>query len=61
MNLKAACVKLLTGCKVTRDYDNNVIVLFPNKDDDALASLITYGNLELRGSNILKDAFFRDI
>ena len=44
-----------------RDYDNNVVVLFPNKNDDKLAALITYGNLELKGSNILKNAFFRGI
>ena len=61
LNLKTACIKLIHKCKIMRDYDNSVIILFPNKDDDKLASLITYGNLELRGSNILKNAFFRDI
>lgn len=61
LNLKATCISLIHKCKIMRDYDNNVIVIFPNKDDDKLAALITYGNLELRGSNILKNAFFRDV
>lgn len=61
LNLKAACLKLINRCKIMRDYDKNVIIIFPNKKDDELASLITYGNLELRGSNILKNAFLRDV
>jgi hypothetical protein len=60
LNLKNACLYLLAKSKIYRDMNNNIIVLFPNKDDDKLASLITYGNLELRGSKLLKLALFRD-
>lgn len=61
LNLKAACIKLLNKCKIMRDYNNSIVVIFPNKNDDKLATFITYGNLEIKGSNILKNAFFRDI
>ena len=60
LNLKMACLKLLTRCKFYRNYDNQVIILFPDEEDDKLASLITYGNDRVKGSNLLKNAFFRD-
>ena len=52
--------KLNQHLKENYKLDNNVIVLFPNKDDDKLASLITYGNNEMKGSKLLKLALFRD-
>jgi len=58
-NLKLVCLRLLSRCKLQRDYDGNVIVTFKLDKDDELASLITYGNGEFAGSNILKEAFFR--
>ena len=61
MPLKAACIYLLSKCKVYKDLRDSVIVLFPVKTDDILASFITYGNGEVKGSNILKEAFFRDL
>lgn len=60
-NLKAISLYLISKAKIYRDFDNNVIVLFPDKRDDKLAAFITYGNNEVSGSNILKKAFFRDI
>ena len=60
LDLKSACIYLISKSKIYRDLDNNVIVLFPNKDDDKLASLITYGNNEMKGSKLLKLALFRD-
>ena len=60
LDLKSACIYLISKSKIYRDLDNNVIVLFPNKDDDKLASLITYGNKEMKGSKLLKLALFRD-
>ena len=60
LDLKSACIYLLSKSKIYRDLDNNIIVLFPNKDDDKLASLITYGNNEMKGSKLLKLALFRD-
>lgn len=58
-NLKLVCLKLLSRCRLQRDYDGNVIVTFKFDKDDELASLITYGNGEFAGSDILKEAFFR--
>lgn len=60
INLKNACLYLLANCKIYRNYDNEMIVLFPKKEDDELAAFITYGNNYIKGSNLLKDAFFRD-
>ena len=60
LDLKSACIYLLSKSKIYRDLDNNIIVLFPDKNDDKLASLITYGNNEMKGSKLLKLALFRD-
>ena len=60
LDLKPACIYLISKSKIYRDLDNNIIVLFPDKNDDKLASLITYGNNEMKGSKLLKLALFRD-
>ena len=60
MPLKAVCVYLLSKCKFYKDLDNSITVLFPVKSDDTLAAFITYGNGEIKGCNLLKEAFFRD-
>jgi len=59
LDLKLACIHLIQHCKIYKDLDQNIIILFPVKKDDKLASLITYGNNEVNGSDILKQAFFR--
>ena len=60
LDIKTICLQLLQGCKMYKDLSNSIIILFPREEDDKLAALITYGNGELNGSNILKDAFCRD-
>ena len=60
LDLKAACLYLLANGKVQKNKDKDIIFLFPKKSDDRLAALITYGNGELKGCNLLKDALFRD-
>lgn len=61
LTLTLACMHLLNHCKVQQDRDNNIIILFESKKLDTLASLITYGNLEVRGSKILKEAFLQTV
>ena len=60
-DLRGVCLDLLKRTQWHRDRDGNLIVLFPKKEDDKLAALITYGNGQIKGSSILKDAFYRDI
>ena len=50
---------LLSNCKIQQDKDSNIIVLFNTKKMDKLATLITYGNLEIKGSKLLKEAFMQ--
>lgn len=54
LNLKPACLYLLARCKFLKNKDNNLIVSFPDKADNKLAMLITYGDGSFVGSNILK-------
>ena len=61
LTLISACMYLLSHCKIQQDRDDNIIVLFENKKMDKLATLITYGNLEISGSNILKEAFMQTL
>lgn len=60
IGLKNACLYLLAKCRISRNYDKEMIITFPNNDDDELAAFITYGDGRVKGSNLLKDAFFRD-
>lgn len=59
VNLRGACMYLLVNCKIYRDKDNVILVKFNTKKADNLAALITYGNRQVRGSNILNIAFSR--
>ena len=59
VDLKATCLHLLNSCKMYRNKANELTILFPKKEDDKLAALITYGNGSIPGSNLLKEAFFR--
>lgn len=59
LNLISACIYILTHCKIQQDKDDNIIILFENKKIDNLAALITYGNLEVPGSKLLKEAFMQ--
>lgn len=59
VNLRGACMYLLVNCKIYRDKDNIILVKFNTAKADKLASLITYGNRQIRGSEILNIAFGR--
>lgn len=59
IDLRSACLYLLTNCRMYRDKDNTIIVKFNTKSADNLAALITYGNRQVKGSNILNIAFGR--
>jgi hypothetical protein len=56
VSLKNMCVKLLLNLKFYEDSDGNLILLFKDKQYDAIASIITYGNGAIPGSRILQTA-----
>lgn len=55
--LKQICIKLLLNAQITQESPTSYFIIFTDKQLDTLANLITYGNLEIRGSNILKTMF----
>lgn len=57
LNLKQASLFILRHSKILQDKAGNVTVLFTDRKIDKLASLITYGNGKISGSNILVIAF----
>ena len=59
LDLIKASLYLLAHCKTYQDKDGTIITLFDSRQADKLASLITYGNGEIKGSDVLKDAFMR--
>ena len=60
LNIKAASTLVLTNSKIQRNNSGEFIITFPSKKIDELASLITYGDGQVQGCSILKDAFLRD-
>lgn len=54
-SLKNMCIKLLLSLTLYED-DDGFILLFKDKKYDQIASLITYGNGAIPGSQILKTA-----
>jgi hypothetical protein len=59
LNLKAACALVIANCRVQKNQSNELIITFPSKKIDDLASLITYGDGKIQGCPILKEAFGR--
>lgn len=57
LNIRTASMLVLSQCKLQKNYSNEVIVTFPQKKIDKLASLITYGNGKIQGCPILQEAF----
>ena len=57
LSLKAVCIQLWAASKVVTADSKIFKTIFTNKNLDSLAELITYGNSEVSGSNILKEAF----
>ena len=59
LNLKAACLLVISNCKVQKNQSNDIIITFPSKRIDNIASIITYGDGKIQGCSILKEAFGR--
>lgn len=60
LGLRQMCLKLVLSATYSSNGDGEIIITFIDKELDKIAALITYGNLELKGSDILKCAFCRD-
>jgi hypothetical protein len=56
VSLKNLCIKLLLSLTFFEDDSGDFTLLFKDKEHDKLASLITYGNGAIQGSQILKVA-----
>jgi hypothetical protein len=50
------CLKIVRGIKIVKAPQGTLLITIPNKKLDEFAQLITYGNSEIEGSNILKRA-----
>ena len=61
IGLRSACLYLLLNCKFYRDKDNTILIKFISTKANNLASLITYGNRQVKGSVILNNAFGRTL
>ena len=59
-NLRAASCIILAHSTLQKNKSNEIIITFKDKLIDDLATIITYGNGKIQGSNILKEAFNRD-
>ena len=57
LNLKAACAMVVANCRLQKNKNNELIITFPAKQIDQLATLITYGNGKIQGCSILQEAF----
>jgi hypothetical protein len=55
-SLKNMCIKLLLSLTFHEDDSGDFILLFKHKEHDQMATLITYGNGAIPGSQILKVA-----
>ncbi len=55
-SLKNMCITLLLNLTFYRNKEGNLILMFKDKKYDTIASLITYGNGVIQGSNILRAA-----
>jgi hypothetical protein len=50
---------VVANCKIQKNQNNEIIITFPAKKIDRLASIITYGTGKIQGCSILQDAFGR--
>ena len=57
LNIKAASMVIIANSKLQKNNSNEIIVTFPSKKIDQLASILTYGNGKLQGCSILQEAF----
>ena len=54
VSLKDMCINLLLKLNFSSDAEGNLILVFKERKYDDIASLITYGNGAIPGSNILR-------
>ena len=57
-SLKAICRRIVENCRVQFNQEDSFIVMPITQKWDTLASLITFGNSEVQGCNILKLLFY---
>ena len=57
LNIRSASMLILANCRLLKNNSNEIIVVFPSKKIDKLASLITYGNGKIQGCSVLQEAF----
>ena len=59
LTLKAACAVIIANCRIQKNKNNELIITFPSKKINQMASIITYGTGKIQGCSILKEAFGR--
>lgn len=58
-SLKEICINLINDATWNIEpQSEQLVITFKAKKEDDLASFITYGNLQIQGSNILKEVFY---
>ena len=57
IGLKQHCLKILAACNFSESPQHEIIISLFDPKIEQIAQLITYGNMELKGSKILKEAF----
>lgn len=60
LNIKTASLLVIANSSFQKNNSNEIIVLFPSKKIDQLASIITYGNGKIQGCSILQEAFGKE-
>lgn len=59
LNIKTASTLVVANGKIQKNKNNELIIIFPSKKIDNLASIITYGTGKIQGCSILQEAFGR--
>ena len=55
--LKQLCMRLIFSAQISKNFDQELIIIFQTKEDENLAKLITFGTGHIMGSQLLKTAF----
>jgi hypothetical protein len=56
-SLLVACIEIINNAKYNLNFDREIVVTISDKTLNDIAKIITYGNLTLAGSRILRDIF----
>lgn len=59
LNIKTAGTMVVANSRIQKNKDNEIIITFPSKKIDELASILTYGTGKIQGCSILREAFGR--